>query len=186
MLSIYLAMLDDESERNRFESLYRKYKNKMIRIAYCVLKSEDKASDALSNALLAIAKNIDSLPADMDETHEKLYIQKVVRNAAINISKKREISVEFISLANTDNLSSEDTPINTLIENESHNKLVKLIGELPVEYRDVLILRYLCDMSYSAISVAMGIKVNTAKSRVGRAIIMLREQMCKGEENDCG
>ena len=58
MLSFYLLMLDDESEKYRFEQIYNKYESMMAKIAMAILKDEDPAAEATSNAFVAICKNI--------------------------------------------------------------------------------------------------------------------------------
>lgn len=55
--------------------------------------------------------------------------------------------------------------------------LQQRLSELPPEFRDVLVLRYIEDLSYEEISGSLEIPLGTVKSRVNRARIELRKAM---------
>ena len=177
MLSIYLAMLDDDGDKRRFETLYHKYRDAMITYAFSMLNNQDAAIDAVDSALYAIAKNIKSLPCDSDTTLEKAYIYKVLKNAALNEAKKLKRTVNIDYYAEEFEFVDHTTPADTLISYETLKKLTDYIKKMPDEYRDTLTLRYLHNLSCSEISVALGISINTVKSRVRRGTSMLHEKL---------
>jgi RNA polymerase sigma-70 factor (ECF subfamily) len=53
MLPIYLAMLDGDDEKSKFESLYLTYRKLMFHVANGILNDEGLAEDAVHQALLA-------------------------------------------------------------------------------------------------------------------------------------
>ena len=85
MLSLYLAMIDIKDEKTRFERIYNKYRDSLIRYAITILDNEDVAIDAVHAALVSIAKNIKSLPDETDEDGEKSYIYIAVKELLISI-----------------------------------------------------------------------------------------------------
>lgn len=58
---IYLQTIDDSSDKVKFERLYLHYQAFMYRIAYHILKNKQDAEDAVHNAFLSIAKNIEKI-----------------------------------------------------------------------------------------------------------------------------
>lgn len=51
------------------------------------------------------------------------------------------------------------------------------LKRLPIKFRSVVVLRYLADWSQEQIADALGIPVGTVKSRVHRALSLLRKEM---------
>lgn len=64
MLLLYTAMIDDECDRLRFEDIYYNYRKQMLYVAQGVLHDAHEAEDAVQVALLGIARQIRSVPAE--------------------------------------------------------------------------------------------------------------------------
>ncbi|MGV8153540.1 MAG: hypothetical protein ACLKAO_04440 [Alkaliphilus sp.] len=56
---IYLSLLQDENEKNKFEQLYLEYKQIMFYVAKGILKDEHLAEDSLHQAFLKLVDNLD-------------------------------------------------------------------------------------------------------------------------------
>ena len=70
---------------------------------------------------------------------------------------------------------SADTPESALIRSDDAIRLRQLIKDLPTEFREVLVLRELNDLSYREIAQVLDTPVGTVMSRLARARNMLRE-----------
>ena len=173
MLSIYLAMLEDDDDKHRFKTLYDNYKNFMIKYAYSNLHDNDYVVNAVDDALLSIAKNIKNIPYDT----EKAYIYMIIKNTTINEAKrvKKNMNVDFYS--DDYNFVDFNTPADNLIYQESLKKLIDLLKSMPREYRDTITLRYLYGMSLKDISLILNININTVKSIVRRGKAMIKEKL---------
>ncbi len=57
----------------------------------------------------------------------------------------------------------------------------RLIGELPAEFREVIVLREINDLSYRDIATVIETPIGTVMSRLARARGMLREAWTKAE-----
>lgn len=68
-----------------------------------------------------------------------------------------------------------------LIKDQIDSDLTNLIDELPVDQREVLIMRIYKDMSFKEISENTGVSINTALGRMRYALINLRKVI---SEND--
>lgn len=174
MLLIYLAMLDGEDEKSKFESLYLTYRKLMFHVANSILKDESLAEDAVHHAFVKILENFHKLD-DVLCHKTKSYVVIIVRNTAINLYHQRNrhatIHLEDVEYC----LNTE--PIST-VENMDH--LTKAILKLPAIYKDVLVLRYVQDFSYEEIARMMDISEATVRKRIERAKRRLQEILEEG------
>ena len=181
MLTVYLAMLDTEAEKQSFEKIYEKYKDRMIGLAFSILKDKYYAEEALDDAFVAIAKTIHSLPQD-DELHKSNYIYKVVRNAAMRVLKKNNKSVPLDVYTDPNNISDHQNPLDDLIDQENTKRIIDYIKEMPEDSRDILMMRYFHQMSYVDISISLGINLNTVRTKLKRGTAILQEQIEGGRK----
>jgi RNA polymerase sigma-70 factor (ECF subfamily) len=87
-------------------------------------------------------------------------------------------------------LSFSDSIKTDLIEENLINKMEyeKLMEELTLmdnKHKQVLILRYFNDLSYSEIAEILEIPLGTVKSRIYIAVRLLRERMQRDMTNNC-
>ena len=129
MLSVYLAMLEDEDDKERFMSIYNKYAKLMSKIALSITNDETLALDAMDDALTSIAKNIMTFPPESNLKYERAYIQKVIKHAAINTAKKQS-KVPYTLCLDAFNITAESTPIKDAIENEKIQIIIQSIDEM--------------------------------------------------------
>ena len=66
-----------------------------------------------------------------------------------------------------------------LLEKADHELLHKTIGELPLEFREILALRELEGFSYKEISAIACVPLGTVMSRLARARGQLRTQLIR-------
>ena len=70
-----------------------------------------------------------------------------------------------------------DTPETILFERSNHELLQNAIGELPVNFREILLLCEVEEMSYQDIAETLSIPIGTVMSRLSRARKMLRDRL---------
>jgi RNA polymerase sigma-70 factor (ECF subfamily) len=66
-------------------------------------------------------------------------------------------------------------PESLLLESVDSQTLSWLMEQLPAEYREVLLLREVEDLSYREIAEATGVPIGTVMSRLSRARLSLRK-----------
>lgn len=181
MLSLYLAMIDTKDEKTRFERIYNKYRDSLIRYAITILNNEDAAIDAVHTALVSIAKNIQSLPDETDEDGEKSYIYIVVKNASINELKKLKRTVDIDYSVEISQLTDTSSPSDKLLTEDRMKTIANYITKLPQEYHDTLALYFFHELNCKEISEALGTNINTVRARVRRGRIMLEERVRKND-----
>jgi len=73
-------------------------------------------------------------------------------------------------------VASDETPEAALIRSDTASSLAAVLAELPVDYREVLILREFEDLSYRDIAAVVGRPIGTVMSRLARGRALMRER----------
>jgi RNA polymerase sigma-70 factor (ECF subfamily) len=169
MLPIYLAMLDGEEEKSKFESLYLTYRKLMFHVANGILNDEGLAEDAVHQAFLKILENFDKV-GEISCHKTRSYVVIIVRNTAINMynRRKRHAAVPIEEAAFC---VAEERPEQT----EDLDSLAEAVLKLPAIYKDALKLKYVQEFSNAEIAEMLGISEAAVRKRLERARRMLEE-----------
>jgi RNA polymerase sigma-70 factor (ECF subfamily) len=74
-----------------------------------------------------------------------------------------------------------DTPEQAMLRRQDSEAMRRLIGELPAEFREVIVLREINDLSYRDIATVIEAPIGTVMSRLARARGLLREAWIAAE-----
>jgi len=178
MLPIYLAMIDGEEDKNKFELLYITYRKLMFCVANRILNDERLAEDAVHQTFLKILENFDKV-GEISCHKTKSYIVTMVRNNAINLYNQRKrhttIPLEDVEYCIT------TEPISVA---EDLDQLARAVLKLPVIYKDVLTLKYVQEFSNEEIAKMLDISEATVRKRLERAKRRLKEILKREESAD--
>lgn len=166
MLFLYLAIIDDEDERAKFEKLYYNYRKRMVYEAYLVLHNNADAEDAVHDTFIKIARNMKSI-GDPDSDKTLWYVLKAVKNTAINILHKNEKLTNFSELGDVEKLSDESF-FEQLGISENYKEVVDAIRRLDDTYRDAMFYHFVSEMKISEIAELLGRKRSTVKQQLVR------------------
>lgn len=106
MLAFYMAFIDDEDDREKFEIIYNEYRKRMVSTAYSILRNHEDAEDAVHDTFIKIARNMNSI-GDPKSNEALSYILKATKNTAINLSKKNTTRNKHIHLEDVENMTDE-------------------------------------------------------------------------------
>lgn len=176
MLGFCLALIDEQSDKDKFKELYYTYRQDMYKVAFGILKNSADAEDAVEQAFLSIANNFDRI-LEIPKKEIKAYIVIVIRNTAINLYNKNKRITEHSTTLNDNNISVQ---INAL-ENYEYEYLLMAIKKLPQKYKDIIYLYYLEEFSAKEISKMLNVNINTVYKRAERAKEILKNILEKGE-----
>lgn len=158
---LYLALIDCEEDRDKFELIYKKYKKIMFYIAKDILQNNHNAEDAVSLSFLKIIKHLDKIN-EINCNKTKSFIVIIVKNTSIDLYRKIKKEKEHIDSI------EEKYELFENIEFEVENSVQEAILKLPSKYRDILFLRYCHQLEYDEISKVIDIKQSTIRSLVSR------------------
>ena len=164
-MMIYLQMIDAPEDRSKFEQIYMEYRSMMFHIANRILTNEQDAEDAVHEAFLKIAENIEKI-GDPKCPKTQGYIVTIVENKAIDLYRRRK-KRQVVEL-------SEELPgVTALYEGES--TLTACILKLPARYREVILLRYFQGYSVKEVAAILGLSLSAASKLDQRAKNRLRD-----------
>lgn len=171
MLSLYLSMLANETDKLDFENLYRKYGNFVLKYANSRLHHQQNAEDVAHDVWLYMAENFHQYHF-LDENSFKNYIMKAVKNQCASLFRKQANEMDFIEDIEENSASEvlEDHHeiLLAFCEKEDCKVVVASIKQLAPCYRDVLNLFYLNESSPKEIAKILCLKDSTVRQRLSR------------------
>jgi RNA polymerase sigma factor (sigma-70 family) len=140
--------------------------------------NKEEADDVFQEAMAKILVSLDSL----NSVHVKSWVYAIIRNTYIdNIRRsKRQVSEEFVD-AEPGAGVNDMTPETEFLKKADKLLIQKMLEKLPVEFREVIVLKEYDDMSYKDIAKVLGAPIGTVMSRLARAREKLL-QMLQHEE----
>lgn len=134
----------------------------MYRFAYSYMKNNADAEDAVSESVIRALHSINSLK---DTKRIKFWMYRIIANTSINMlkSKQRTIPSEFDENALGGECDKSDIGFESMVQS------------LDEKYKSVIVLKFFEDMTFKEIASVLGINENTVKTRLYKALEILRE-----------
>jgi len=157
----------------RFEQAVMPHLHAAYNLARWLLRDHHDAEDAVQDAYLRAFRFFDSF----DGVDARAWLLAIVRNRCRSVlgqSSRRADVAEFDERVHTAD-DSVSGPESGALRNAEIVSLRTCIDDLPAEYREVVVLRELEQMSYKEIAVAAAVPVGTVMSRLARARIRLKD-----------
>lgn len=149
-----------------FEILYARYKRRLYVFAYSLLKSESEAQDAMQDVFVKLISNTESF-AQTDDISPLLFT--VCRNYCLNLLKRRNLARKQTDDP-TFQILKEANPLKTVAEREEAQILNQIIGALPAEQREVLVMKVYGGLTFKQIAQTVGEPQGTVATRYRLAI----------------
>lgn len=166
-----------EGDEVAFETLVRRYSSPLFHFIYHLLGDYDRSCDVLQLVMLQLYT---SLPTLHREKSFKSWLFKVAHNRAVDELRKRH-SIHFSELEATEDetelsVITDDKPLpqQILEHRELQHMLRQAIGQLPPHYREIVLLRYLWQLTFPEIGSMVGMPEATVKTYFHRAKHLLR------------
>jgi len=160
-----------------FEVLLDRYSRAIYNFALRTLGNGDDAEDATQQTFI---QAFESLPSTRSEAPLRPWLFQVARNKCIDLIRRRR-TVPLSSLQREDTEVVEIDPPDTRPRPEEiyeHAELQRIlqdaIADLPLRTREVVVMRYVGELTFAEIGDALGIPENTAKTLFQRAKPQLR------------
>lgn len=173
MIGYYLALIDEPSDKEKFNEIYKTYNLLMFKVAMSVMHNKSLADETVQDCLLKIAMSITNFP-DVGTKKAKAFIVIMVRNKAIDNLELEHI--DKIESIDESEIISNDI-VSEILSDMGYKHLVQEILNLDIIYRDILTLRLIYEYSIKEICSWLDISENTAKSRIYRGRKILKERL---------
>jgi RNA polymerase sigma-70 factor, ECF subfamily len=158
------------------------YGEKLKRFIYTYTKSWAQTEDLLQEVFLSVYMNLENFKG---ESSFKTWIYRI----AANKCKDYQRSWHYIHLHLTDKLfwferNREKSAEDELVEKDGLENLMENILDLPVKYREVILLYYIKEFSMPEVADILGIHPETVKTRIRRGREKLKVFYSAGEGNE--
>lgn len=147
-------------------------KELFYRLAYSYVKNIDDALDVVQESIYKAFSSIDSLE---NFSYIKTWFYRIVVNVSLDFlrKRKREIVTSEEFLFNND--------IGT-VDNYADMDLEKALEGLSGNYRSIIVLRFFEDLKLGEIAEILDENINTVKTRLYKALEILRISMDDGNK----
>ena len=159
-------------DADAFEQLVAAYRDQVFRLALRMCGSEADADEVAQEAFLSAWKG---LPNFRGDSQFSTWLYQLTSHAAIDLMRreKRQIAAEDIT-----GVSAPDPapgPQQQAERSEQRQAVRDAIMQLTPEYRQIVVLRFLEELSYEEIGAMLALPSGTVKSRLNRARAQLKE-----------
>ncbi len=149
-------------DADAFETLYRRYRDWAHRLAWRFTDNEQDALDVLQETFFYLLRKLPDFHLTASMT---TFLYPVVKHLSLNVRRRRPSNTdEEILLAIPD----------PAVRSAPRAELAAALAGLPPEQREVVLMRFLDDMSLDEIAQALDVPTGTIKSRLSRALETLR------------
>lgn len=174
--------IEDHWERDAWlETIMDEYGERLTKLAYHYVKDWSLAEDIVQEVFVTCFRHYEKI----DEIVSfKAWIYRLVINRAKDVLKssafkKVVMNSSLFSLFT----SKEPLPEMSLVKQSEEEILSRSVLELPVKYREVIILYYYEEWSIEEIKGLLGLNRNTIKTRLNRGRSKLKNMMERWEHD---
>jgi len=155
--------------------LIKRYESKLTRYIYRVTSvTREEAEDLLQEIFIKVYRNLNGFNQKLKFSS---WIYRIAHNEIINYGYKKRALLNIIQMEppDFDSRFSIDETQNSeeagadLESRESHERITQALKELPLKYREVLVLRFFDDKSYGEISDILKKPAGTVATLINRA-----------------
>ncbi|UCC97315.1 MAG: sigma-70 family RNA polymerase sigma factor [Phycisphaerales bacterium] len=171
-------MIDDKiliwrfnrGSKDAFRRIYEKYKDDLLGLAVTLLRDRSRAEDVAHDVFVSFAATAGTF--HLTGTL-KGYLTTCVANCARDrnrLRSGREVGLDAVEELGSNN----DGPVESMVAGEQADHVRALLGALPYEQREVVVLHLHHQMRFREIAEALDVSINTVQSRYRYGIDRLR------------
>ncbi len=176
--------MNDEQNRARFESLFLPLMNDAYNLARWLMKNQEDAEDMVQESYLRAFRFFGSFH---EGANSRAWFLRVVRNTCYTALGIRETKQQSVPLDSEEAEEIQDPaplPPANLSKKATVEAVREAIAALPVDFREVVVLRELEGLSYKEISEVSGVPIGTVMSRLARGRTQLHLLLADRKQKD--
>jgi RNA polymerase sigma-70 factor (ECF subfamily) len=174
----------DQKKRREFEQEALVHLDAMYRTAYSLARDPAAAEDLVQEACLRAYRFWDKYEKG---TNCRAWLLRILRNVFVNQYRKKSrqaTSVDYTELdryydrvVESATIPVQKDPAEELFSNLVDDEIIEALEELPEEFRQVVILSDLEDLSYKEIANVLDCPIGTVRSRLSRGRHLLQSTL---------
>jgi RNA polymerase sigma-70 factor (ECF subfamily) len=169
--------------RKAFEELVRKYDKKIFSFVVRMVRNEDTAVDLTQDFFFKIFTVLDKYNF---EYKFSTWAYRICYNLVIDHLRKNQAQVDSLDdesvspreMLDSENVNREDG-FRALAREETRDYVWRVVEQIPLKFRELILLRYIQDLKYEEIADITRLPVGTVKNRIFKAKEILKQEMEK-------
>lgn len=163
-----LVKMAGAGDARAFAALYARHKDYAMRLAMRFTRDHETAADVVQETFIYLVRKMPTLELTAKMT---TYLYPIVKNIALTAKRKDRARLRLVR----DDGSDIDVQAPKDAEPRNAESLASVVAILPEHQQEVLLMRFVDDMSMEQIATALSVPAGTVKSRLHLAIKILRE-----------
>ncbi len=170
MLSAFLALIDSEADKHKFEQIYEKYKDMVYNIAYRRLNDYHLSQEVVQDTFLYVAKTIGKYSDNINSEGTARLIAVIANRSAIRkYNGERKENIEHIE--------SVEEIVGFNCDAHSDDYILDKIQNLDEKYSSVIILKCKYGFTVKEISDMLQLPQSIIKNRLHKGRLLLKESL---------
>lgn len=161
IITVFLTLIDDYDDRERFKKLYGKYRGLMAKVASEKVYSKEDIEDVLQDAFFYIARNFSKI-GEVDSQRTKNYLCVITESFAISKFRKEKKYLNTASFDETADIEPAEIDFNLYDAAE----LEIALESLSDEYRNLMYLTYVFGYSSKEIAALYHITDSNIRKKI--------------------
>src|SRR5256886_3357617 len=171
-----------KSKVERFEETVLPHLDAAYNLARWLTRNEHDADDVVQEASLRAFKYWTGFSG----RDCRSWLLAIVRNTFYTWLRQRSIQPELTADGEVDDIDDgTPNPESMVLQNADREMLRAALEDLPVEFREAIVLREMEGLSYKEIADIAGVPIGTVMSRLARARNRLHSYMAKSASENC-
>ncbi len=156
------------------EDVFKEYYGRLSYFAFQFVNDKSIAEDLVQDAFLAYWAHKSSVSDHPQAIKDFLY--RAVRNAALNLLKRKKVQERYFFLRNVEQFENEKV-LETIIQAEAMANLHQAVSQLPESCKNVFLLAYFQGLSNPEIAQELNISINTVRNHKYNGLKILRSHL---------
>ena len=175
-----LVQLFVNGETEALDVLVNRHKVRIYTSIYLLVKDKYLAEDIFQELFIKI---IETLKAGKYKEENKFVVWaiRIAHNLCVDHFRKIKGKPPIKTLDGKDIFEvlrfNDPNAEENIVRRQTNDRIMKLVGQLPEEQREIIILRHFADLKFREISAVLNCSVNTALGRMRYALLDLRKMI---------
>ena len=167
-----------DDRRRRFETQALPHLDAAFNLARWLTRSDADADDVVQDAMLRAWRAFDGFRGGDIRPWLLAIVRNCWRSARADSKRRGQVALPEEHMAMTGEVLqfTGPSPEASAVRSSEGRKLDAVIASLPEEFREVLILREMEELSYREIATITAVPIGTVMSRLARGRAILREK----------
>jgi len=171
-----------EGDESAFEKIVRFYTPTIYNMALRMCNNREAAQDMSQEIFLRLHSRLSRY--DASRPFEPWFFTLAVNVCRNYLTRSRRYEVPLSQISGEsdegfERASTGKTPLEEGAESDLHQLIRNEVKKLPLPYREVIVLRYIKELSYEELAEVLQLPMGTVKNRLFRAREMLKQRLKK-------